>query len=400
MSTGRLAWGLWALAVLLTASYSMLVVLDAGSGSPLGFAEEWILTVLYGVLMLTLPTVGALIASRQPGNAIGWLFCAAGVAMAAGFTSVLYGAYGTYVRPGLPGARYALLGDHLFVVGLSLATIFLLFLFPTGRPLTRRWRIVVLGLAALFVIGFTGSLLRPGPVDAFGDVTNPLGLAGVAGRIAAGAAMLFDATAPPAFLLGVWALLARFRRSYGIERQQLKWFAYAAGLMSSVLAAGFTLGMLGFELASDVLWVCGMLTLAFLPVAVGLAILRHGLYEIDRIVSRTVSYALLSGLLAGVYAVAVLLLSRLLAPLGAGSELAVAASTLAVAAAFQPVRRRIQQVVDRRFNRARYDAEQIVARFKERLRDEHNLEDLHVATRQALAQTVEPSGVSVWLRPD
>ena len=201
--------------------------------------------------------------------------------------------------------------------------------------------------------------------------------------------------------LAMASLVVRYRRAVGVERQQLKWFAAVIAIAGPALAiAILTSGTTSGTIAdvSGATWGIAVISLALLPVAIGIAILRYRLYEIDRLISRTIGYATVTGVLVVVFAAAILLFQAVLAPLTGGNTVSVAASTLVVAALFQPLRRRVQSRVDRRFNRARYDAERIVAAFAGRLRDEVDLGQLRTEITAAVDHTVQPIAVSLWLR--
>jgi hypothetical protein len=394
----RVALALWVGALAMVVLFAVLIVINAPSPGPLEFADEWFIVPIYAAAMMALPTVGALIAARQPGNSIGWLFCGSGIAMAAGFSLQLYGDTALHLRPHWPAGTVALaFGNPLFLTGMVSGTFVLMFLFPTGRPMPGVWSWAFRALSVLFVIGILGGLTGSSLPFPYEELANPVHapLLGAAEEISTA---ILEGLALLVAVLAFAALVVRFRRSRGSERQQMKWFAYAAGCMGGSLAASFAFSSIGWLLAADVTWVTAMVSLALLPVAVGVAITRYRLYEIDRIVSRTVSYALVTGVLVGVYAGGVLLLGRVLAPVTRQSEVAVAASTLLVAALFQPVRRKVQATVDRRFNRARYDARRTVEAFALRLRDEVDLDELTTELRHAVAQTVAPETTSVWLR--
>jgi hypothetical protein len=385
------AWTLVGVSVLACAA---AVGFAALTGVPL--LEDLALTPV----LLALVAVGALIVHRRPGNLVGWLLLVAGVAGSILMWADRYAPY-AHALPGTPPATavwaawYALWGWGLLIGPLF---VFLPLLYPDGRLPSRRWWPVVVAGAALGLAQMLADALRPGPMLAMPSSpevqlsTNPLGVEALGPyadtvMTAGGLAFL------PVFFLGIVAApVVRWRRSRGVERQQMKWFAAAV----VVLAGGYLL----WRILPLPAWGDAAMTLTWvaMPVAVGIAVLRYRLYDIDRIISRTVSYALLTGVLASVYLAAVLGLSRLLAPLGAGSELAVAAATLAAAAVFAPARRRIQHAVDRRFNRARYDAERVVVAFRDRLRAEVGLEDVVAATRSAAAGAVQPAQASLWLR--
>jgi hypothetical protein len=343
--------------------------------------------------------VGAVIAAHRPGNAVGWIFSAVGLLSAAGVLGMEYAEYAYVTRPGsLPGAVVAASIAHWFWFPLlGLVLVFTPLLFPTGRLLSARWRPVAVaaavGMAAMTVLAALQPTIRLQNEDY--TAGNPIGLAGVPdpeegvlGAVLLG--LLFGCMAA-----AVASVVVRFRRSRGVERQQLKWFSYAAALLAvSFLLWGFLLP------AGWVIDVVFGLSIALVPVAAGIAILRSRLYEIDRLINRTLVYGLLTALLAGVYASVVLVLGQLFGGINTQPpSWAVAGATLAVAALFQPARRRIQAVVDRRFNRRKYDAAKTVEAFSARLRDETDLDTLSAELLAVVHQTMEPTTASLWLRP-
>jgi hypothetical protein len=280
-----------------------------------------------------------------------------------------------------------------FVPLLGLTALILL-LFPDGRPPSRRWRWVTRAIGVtVAVTTVAGALL---PADEGDPIGNPLAVQGsieaLADTIAnVGITMLFLA-----ILLSAVSLLLRFRRARGLQRQQLKWLAYGGGF----LAAYILLDMISQVPPGLVDALIEALTFGALYVGVGMAVLRYRLYDIDRLINRTLVYGLLTALLAGVYASAVLVLGQLFGGVGTDPpSWAVAGATLAVAALFQPARRRIQQAVDRRFNRRKYDAAKTVEAFSGRLRQEIDLDTLLAELLAVVDQTVQPTAVSLWLRP-
>jgi hypothetical protein len=260
-------------------------------------------------------------------------------------------------------------------------------LVPTGRPLTPRWRGVVWLAAAGIALSFIGSAFKAGQLDGAQSVDNPLGIDSpvieIAGAV--GGAVLV-----PVLLASILSMFLRFRRSSGVERQQLKWVVFAASLLPIAVS--------GLGMGSDVGWALVLVAMFVVAVAVTIAMLRYRLYDIDVVINRALVYAPLTATLAGVYVGSVLLLQLALSGLTEGSGLAVAASTLAVAALFQPVRARIQKVVDRRFFRSRYDAARTVEAFGARLRDEVDLTTLSADLQTVVAETMRPDHVSLWLR--
>jgi hypothetical protein len=279
------------------------------------------------------------------------------------------------------------------------AVLFLPLLYPAGRLPSPRWRLVAwLGLFALLLTSVSYAV-RPGPMlsSEVPVAANPLGIAGAGGFLEALELVGFWLFIPLAVAAQA-SLLLRLRRARGVERQQLKWFVSAAVALVAFFAL-FPLSLLLLgdpgELVIDL--ISGVVILGF-PVALGIAVLRYRLYEIDRLVNRTLVYGLLTALLGLVYAGGVFVLGRLLDPAGGRSGLAVAASTLAVAALFQPARRRVQAAVDRRFNRRRYDATRTVEAFSARLRDQIDLDTLSAELLSVIDQTMQPTRASLWLR--
>jgi hypothetical protein len=347
------------------------------------------------VIVVVLGTLGALVAARRPGHPVGWLF--AGIGLAGGIQLVA-GTYAMAARsdPTLPaGAVAAVTAEELRIAGLGMLLAVML-LFPTGRPPSRRWRLVGwLGLVG--VIGYMArSGLDPGRGELLLGYENPFGVTGAPGLLLVVGAMeqLFYV----AELAVIGSLVVRLWRARGVERQQLKWFVYAAvvALVVLVVANVFLYDLMEDSPLGSILWGAAPVALA---VAVAVAVLRYRLYEIDRLVNRTLVYGLLTVLLGGIYATGVFVLGALLDPADGSSELAVAAATLAVAALFQPARRRVQAAVDRRFDRRRYDAARTVAAFSARLRDEIDLDTLSSELHAVVDRTVQPAGMSLWLRP-
>ena len=379
----RLAWGLCAVCCLLTAvGLAFTVVNETSPVNTLGSPE---FDALFSVVYLAFAVVGALIASRQPRNAIGWLFLVAGLGRGVDFAFVGYA-----TRTDSPIA--ALIADLAWVPTLLGGTALLFLLFPAGRLPSRRWRPLVGLIGAVTLAYVLGTALNPGPLYYLPQVENPLGVEGagsVTSAIVDGAGTVAIAT----ILAAVASLVARFRHSRGQERQQLKWLVYAAALL--FLSAPVQPLLSGLEVAGVAIsdMVFGAL-IALIPIAVGIAILRHRLYDIDLVIRRTLVYAALTATLGAAYLGSVLLIG-----LAVGrSGFAVAVSTLAVAALFRPALARIQAVVDRRFYRRRYDAGRTLEAFGGRLRDELDLEALTADLRGVVRETVQPEHVSVWLR--
>jgi hypothetical protein len=384
-------WVAWSMLAVFVAGYGVGVPLSVARGQ---FQQDSTLILAFAAFM----TVGAVIVAHRPGNAVGWIFSAIGLLTATGELATEYVARANLGRPGaLPGAVLAAWYiSWYWYPTLGLLLVFPPLLFPTGRLLSVRWRPVGVAAAAA-IVGITMlSALKPTLQDEKNYVVrNPIGLAGVQDpEESAVGAVLFGLLLVCMGAAGL-SLVLRFRRSQGVERQQLKWFTYAGALMIlSLLATDYLLPH-----GSNVEVLAGLI-LALVPIAAGIAILRYRLYDIDRLINRTLVYGALTALLGAVYAGVVLVLGQGFG--GVGGEppsWAVAGATLAVAALFQPARRRIQAVVDRRFDRRKYDAAKTVEAFSARLRDEIDLDTLSAELLAVVNQTMQPTRVSLWLRP-
>ena len=349
-------------------------------------------------LVINLSGVGGLLIVRRPGNPIGALLLSAGVLTAVSWGGGYYTELDDFLGAGrLPFVvPFAWLTGWIFTPTLGLMFIFVPMLYPTGHLPGPRWRIVA-GIAIVAIsIGILATATAP-MVDTMGNshtITNPVVPPQPLSDLIQALGSLSLLLAPPVILL-VWAnLVARFRRSRGAERQQMKWFLSVATVAAIAISASIvTSGPL-----SDAMWIIGMISVGFLPLAIGVAILRYRLYEIDRIVSRTVAYGVVTAVLVVTFAGITLGLEAGLATTTQASTLAVAASTLAVFALFQPLRRWVQSAVDRRFDRYRFEADRTAAAFAERLRDEVDPDRIRLELDRVLAQTVAPTSAIVWLR--
>ncbi len=385
-----LAWALW-LVTFGCCAAGLLVTLAIYRPLTLAVLAEGALYAFFFVLGFA--TVGLVLALRRPGNPIGWLYGAAGLAWA---YSIPLGPWvDQLLREHRPLPFLAQLAVALSPFGwapaIGLGITLPALLLPNGRLRSRRWRLVVVTSVTGFVLAFVGGALAPGPIEELG-IDNPLGLAGPAGDVASVltivGVLLHWWSLPPAAV----CVILRFRSSRGVERQQMRWVAAgAAGAVAGLLLA--LPGGLGIapSFISHIIFPA----LLFPPVAVGVAVLRYRLYDLDRVISRTLTYGLLTVLLGLGYAGVVLGLGRLLPE---GSSLVVAAATLAAVAAFSPLRRRVQALVDRRFNRRRYDAARTVEGFAARLRDQVDLDALHGELLAVVDQTMQPTRASLWLR--
>ena len=381
-----LAWALWALCVTLAA---LAVLLDVYSPQVRSHPK---FVVLAGLPLLVYPTIGAIVVSRRPKNAVGWILCGMGLIFE---VLAFAGAYASYAmrfahRGSLPGGKIMGSLDPWSVApSLLLGTVLLVLLFPDGKlptaveldpvPVNRMWRTVV----AMAVCG--ASLVT------LWWVTWPGGAVEVLGRIGGGILVV-------SFVASVFSVFARLQRAEGRERQQLKWFAYGAAVF---MGGFFLLQGAGEQTSEWAIFVVIVAGLMVIPVTVGIAIMRYRLNDIDLLINRTLVYGALTVLLVLVYVGGVVgLQSAFRALTGEESTLAVVASTLAIAALFGPLRRRVQALVDRRFYRRKYDAARTLAAFNARLRDETDLDTLRADVVGVANATVQPEHSSLWLRPD
>jgi hypothetical protein len=373
--------------VMVAFSYASLFVLPGGAAlpnrpSPLAF-------VAASAMFVALPSVGLTLALLRPWNAMGWLFLFIGAGFVLGVFDSEYTGRAVVLGADLPAVD-AVHWMALWASNAALASAITLVpqLFPDGPLPGRRWRLM-LWLTWIVVGAATLASALGSPVGG-GDAVTSSTREGIAGVAAAVSAISGPAIAVLG-ILSIGSLGLRFKRSAGIERQQLKWFlSAAAAVIVFVPIALFT----GGELP----WYAVQLGLAALPIAAGIAVLRYRLYDIDRIISRTIGWALLTGILVAVFAGAVIGLQALLAPFTANNTLAIAGSTLLAAALFAPLRTRVQRAVDRRFNRARWNADLVVAAFAAELRAQVELERLRTTVVAVVDEAVAPSGAAVWLR--
>ncbi len=371
-----------------------MVVLAAAAAVLSALAGQLSIGITAGVLIvLTFAGVGLVIARRQPGNPIGWMMVVFTLVYvlggAANYYAVLFYRLG---HRGLPLAALALLLSAVQVPSFAMVPVVIL-LFPDGRVPGRRWRGAVrayAGLVALVMalilaeaaVALAGHSVRLSPT---GNLTSSSHLAQ---WLANPPAWLIVPVIGAIVIIGlsfVGHQLLSWRGAGGDRRQQLKWLACGGAVAAASLIVAAAVGVAGL-----------LAGLAALPVGIGVGILRYRLYDIDRIISRTLAYALVTGMLAGVYAGLVLLATKVLS---VHTPVAVAVATLAAAALFNPLRRRVQNIVDRRFNRARYDADRIIAGFAARLKDAVDLDAVRADLASSVQQTLEPAHISVWIRP-
>jgi hypothetical protein len=362
--------------------------LDGRGGAP----TDWLIVPI----MLAYGLAGGLIASRQPGNAVAWLLDTMSIAMLGAFFVARYAVVGYDRVLSLPGVGITAALGWAWVLAIA-CPIFIAFVVPTGRPANARWGLALAAsiiafvlVEIVFALGDAGyELVGSDPTQ--GLIPNPIYVPALA--------PLYQwvnqtySVYLGLFALGAAALVSRFRQSRDTERQQLKWVVGGIVVMIAFMAASNALPSPFGDAAFTVAMTC-------LPISLGIAILRYQLYDIDRIISRTLAYALVTATLAAVFAAAILVLQGVLAPVTGRETLSVAGSTLLAAALFQPLRRRVQTAIDRRFNRARYDAEREVEAFAAQVRDEVEVERVAEALTATMHETMAPRVAGVWLRRD
>jgi hypothetical protein len=399
-TAATVAWIICALSLALAMIDLVLVALNS-SHPDVRIPEPWI---GHTVSAVAFSLVGALVGSRRPENPIGWLFCAIGVFAAVVLLSSEYAAYALLAQPdSLPGGLVMVWIRAWAWVPYVGLFVLLFLVFPEGWPQSRalRWFTSLV----LFVIAY-GTVLAafsPGPIDAIGGaVENPLGMEALRG---VGTNSAVGPLESVLYVLGIVAaasLFARMRRARGVEHQQLKWFAYATVVLVGGVVLDFTVSeATGVSWLGEIGFVLRMVGLAGLPMAIGIAVLRYRLYNIDQIINRTLVYGTLTATLLALYFGGIVVLQRIFVLLtGEKSTVAVVASTLLIAALFNPLRRRIQGFIDRRFYRRKYDARKTLEAFNARLREETDLEALNSELVGVVRETMQPAHVSVWLRPD
>ncbi len=387
----------WIAVVLLVASLAMVLFALVSLFNPgrSGMSDTPDLPIFLGVwsVFVMLPSVGAILAIRRPANPIGWLFIATALGFIIGIFSTEY-----VGRAGIGGASlpFVVLVDWVSAwcgnLSIILAAVWIPLLFPDGHLPGPRWRVVAWAAAILTVVGTLALAIVPDGEHGYaGTLPNPIAVSGPIGEVAAAFVNLYFPALVVLCLLSLSSLANRFHRSRGVERQQLKWFLFAVGFLVAAVAASAATQL-------EVAWVAVLLGLSSLPVAAGIAILRYRLYDIDRLVSRTIAYVAVTGGLVAVYLIANLALSAAFSALASGNSVAVAVSTLIIAALFTPVRRRVQVVVDRRFDRARVDGERTTAAFSERLRDEVDIATVTADLDGIVRSSLRPAYVGLWLR--
>jgi hypothetical protein len=359
------------------------------------------LVVVFLVFVLAFVSVGALVATKRPENPLGWVMLAAGIAYSVAGIST--GWVEEFVEPGmqnsLPAIYLGWVSSWMWGIGPFISGTYLLLLFPDGHVPSPRWRPVARAIGVGIVMVVTGIAFKPGPmeVDAPVEINNPLGIGatgmpiGIVGGI--GAAIVFAG-----ILLSVGSLFVRYRRAVVQTRMQIRWLAFAAAAALLLVTAATAIEAVVGSDATELNNIIVTVSLTTLPISIGVAILRYRLYDIDRIINRTIVYALVTGSAVAVYAGTVFVVGTVL--VGPSDNLTVAVATLAAAAVFRPALKRVQAFVDRRFYRRKYDAQHTIDAFGTRLREETDLDELTGDLIAVVRTTMQPEHVSVWLRTE
>jgi hypothetical protein len=414
ISARTAAWLAWSLAtlslIMFVANVALYIILPPSAQPPITWGTGGLSIVfVFMVPFLAFPLVGALIASRRPHNPIGWICLAVGLFWMLNIMSGGYGIYGLLASPGsVPfPAAIGSQGEWMGPATVGLLGTYLILLFPEGRLPSARWRpLAWLSGAALVVLGSVGNAFAPGPLPDLGGVRNPFGLEGYPWM--SGARDASNLLLSVCMLASVSSLVMRYRRSGGEVRQQIKWIAFAAsvvalGVSGAVFLGTFAAGTAGgtHPLLIGLLEDAITLSFAGVPIAVGFAVLKYRLYNIDVIINRTLVYGALTAALVAVYfggVAATEAVVRTLTGQQQQPQLAIVVSTLAIAALFNPLRRRIQAFIDRRFYRRKYDARKTLEAFSAKLRDETDLDSLSGDLTGVVRETMQPAHVSLWLR--
>jgi hypothetical protein len=407
---------IWLATVVLTALALALLVatLPVPTFGRIGsaYGQQTVLAGAGAACTLAFATVGATIVWHRRRHLVGWLFCLVGLALAVQAFAGFYATYALVTSPGsLPGGQMmGWLGSWTAVPAILLIPLFCFLLFPDGRLPGPRWRLVAWFDGLTLAMITVGVSLSPGPLAVLPSVANPLAPPALAGRLAGGIVIAGVLLVPVAVAASVGSLIVRLRRARGAQRQQLKWFASSAALVAVIAIPALPSLLIAPGDWANAAAVVLVIAIIGLPVSAGIAILRYRLYDLDALLNRTLVYGTLTVMLAAGYAAIVLGVGAVLGGTGIGqppaergggsaSSLAVAVATLAVAGMFLPARRRIQDAVDRRFNRRRYNAQRTVEAFVAQLRSQTDLDVLVTELRAVVDQTMEPTQVSLWLRP-
>jgi hypothetical protein len=396
-AAARLAWSLAGLCLTLFAASVVLWLLARSAQVPVSWdANITVASMLGQASFLAYPLVGALIASRRPRNPIGWLLLTVGLLWILLGASDYYCIYGVAQPGSVPfPVVWAGISNWLWVPTVGLLGTYLFLLFPDGRLPSRGWRPLAWLSGVVIALLSVGVALSPGPLVNVGPIQNPFGLEGHPWVTTLEFAVL--PLLPLCIVASALSLVLRYRRSGGEERQQIRWIAFAASVLGVLFVSGFVYPPEAWF--ADLMAYARLGSSTLVPISIGFAVLKYRLYEIDLLINRALVYGSLTAMLAGVYLCAVVVLQYLFrAVTGQESQLAVVASTLAIAALFNPLRRRIQALVDRRFYRRKYDARRTLEEFGAKLRDETDLEQLNAELVGVVRETVQPEHVSLWLR--
>jgi MFS family permease len=410
--TSWLAWSLAALSVGVFLASFPLYILARSAPVPVSWdANLGLGSQLASALLLAFPIVGALIASRHPRNPIGWIFLADGLLWLLTGLMDYYSIYGVASPGSVPfPVGVAGVNNFLWVPAVGLLGTYAIMLFPDGRLPSRRWRPLAWLSGAVIVVLSVGVAISPGPLLNLGGIRNPFGLE--LPPWVEVAFFIFLPLLPLCMLASVGSLVSRYRRAIGEERQQIKWISFAASvvgvtyLIAMVTSFAFPSGAwmaAGSPLWLDLVAYAALASFTGVPIAVGFAVLRYRLYDIDILINRTLVYGSLTAMLAAVYLGGVATTQAIYSALTRQEEqpqLAIVVSTLVIAALFNPLRSRIQGFIDRRFYRRKYDAAKTLAAFSSRLREEPDLERLGEDLVGVVTETMQPSHVSLVLRPD
>jgi hypothetical protein len=395
----QLAWFLCA-ASLVLAGLGLLFLIASRSRMGAPVYDYWLVNT---VIAIGFSTVGAVITPRlPPQNLVGWLFCTIGLVGGVRLFVAEYAIVTLLAEPGslpstLPGGEtLAWVSSWVWVLHLGLF-VFLALLFPDGRLPSSRWRLLAWGIGVVIVAGTVSVALWPETARGFDLINHPLGT-----EVATDVINPVQTIVYALGLIAAASLVVRLRSSNGVEHQQVKWFTYAVTMLATSATLAYvvseSMGVVWLDWASSVLVLASVVGL---PVAVGIAILRYHLYDIDLLINRTLVYGTLTAVLAGLYFGSIVVLQVLFRALtGEGSQLVVVASTLTIAALFNPLRRRIQSFIDRSFYRRKYDAVKTLETFSTKLRDETDLDALSGELLGIVRETMQPIHVSLWLRQD
>jgi hypothetical protein len=393
-----LAWSLCALSLALTA-LSLLLLAFNRSDPNTHIYEYWQVDTLVPV---SFSIIGAIVASRLPANPVGWLFCAAACVAAVDHFSAEYALYALLAQPtSLPaGEALAWLASWAWILYAGCIALSLL-LFPNGRPPSRRWKWLAWLSVILTIAGAVWVAFSPGVIGNLGSIRNPLGIEGLPSGFKPVQTIMLALL----FVAALSTLVVRLRRARGIERQQIKWPAFTVVVVAgssflSDTAISEAIGLRWLEWAGYVIFIPALIGF---PISIGIAIVRYRLYDIDILINRTLVYGALSATLALIYFGGVATTQAIFRALTGQQEqpqLAIVISTLLIAALFNPLRRRIQRFIDRRFYRRKYDARKTLEAFSAKLRDETDLDALSDDLVGVVKETMQPSRISLWQRPD